>query len=99
MNRTGGLIPGRLQGELGGSRRGRPASPAQLLAPWRAWLPFYPRACSQQGPWRGEGVATRGCRHTGLPLWPYLHALQQLAFQAGRDPDLEKQCPGVGRDS
>lgn len=28
---------------------------AQLLAPWRAWLPFQPRACSQQGPGRGEG--------------------------------------------
>lgn len=49
-NRAGGLIRARRQ------REGLFCiPPAQLPAPWRAWLPFHPRPCSQQGSRRGEG--------------------------------------------
>lgn len=96
-DRTGSLIPGvcRESWEAAGGAVLPPLLSARL--PGEFGGPSTPESAPSRAPGRGGG-ATPGCRHTCLSLWPCLHALQQLAFQAGGDPDLEKQRPGVGRD-
>ena len=67
-------------GRAGRQQEGPSCRPCSAPGSLESLAAFPPQSLFPAGPQEGMGVATPGCRHTCLPLWPYLHALQQLAF-------------------